>query len=186
MTQSPVEAQIPSAESYQLRELDVIAIQVYDEPDLSKQQRIDGSGQVRMGLIGTVTLVGLTLEEAEEKLEQLYVEERYLRDPQISIEVREYAPLYVHVFGQVGRAGRVQLEGEDLRMPLVDVISAVGGFSGLAKADAVRITRTDENGKETVITVNAEALINGRDADIPQDYLTLQPGDVLFVPERLF
>lgn len=183
---SLAEAQAPNLESYALRELDLIAIQVYDEPDLSKEQRIDGSGAVRMGLIGTVELAGLTLEEAEDKLEQLYVAERYLRDPQISIEVRQYAPLYVHVFGQVGRAGRVQLEGEDLRMPLLDVISAVGGFSGLAKSDAVRITRTDENGTETVVTVNAEALINGKAPNIPPEFLTLQPGDVVFVPERLF
>ena len=95
---------------YVLRNLDIVSIQIYDEPDLSKDLRIDGSGQVRMGLIGTIKLAGLTLEEAEAKLENTYIRERYLRDPQVTIEVRENAPLYVHVLGQVAKPGRVQLD----------------------------------------------------------------------------
>ena len=181
------QAQLAGGDDYVLRNLDAVAIRIYGEPDLSKELRIDGSGQVRMGLIGTIGLAGLTLGEAEAKLEEAYVTGRYLREPQVTIEVREYAPLYVHVFGQVGQPGRVQLEYENTGMPLLDLISAVGGFTGLAKADAVRITRTHPvTGEETVVTVNAEALINGRNADIPAAYLTLQPGDVVYVPERLF
>ena len=174
------------ADRYVLRELDVVSVQIFGEPELSKDLRIDGSGSVRLGLIGTIQLAGLTLEQAEQRIGDSYVEERYLRDPQVTIEVREYAPLYVHVFGQVARPGRVQLENEDMGMPLLDLISAVGGFTGLAKADAVRITRTSASGSEVVVTVNAEALFNGRDAKIPAEFLTLQPGDVVFVPERLF
>lgn len=176
----------PASPQYRLRAMDEITIQVFGEEELGKSVRIDGSGSIRMGLIGTVGLVGLTLGEAEDQLEKLYVEQRYLRDPQISIEVRAYAPLYVHVFGQVGKPGRIQLEGEDERMPLLDLISAVGGFTGLAKGDAVRITRIDANDKEVTVVVNAEALVNGRDAKIPDEFLTLQPGDVVYVPERLF
>jgi polysaccharide export outer membrane protein len=172
--------------AYTLTELDAVSIQVFGEPDLSKEQRIDGEGNIRMGLIGTIGIAGLTLREAEAKMQQVYVEKRYLRDPQISIQVTEYAPRYVSVLGKVNKPGRVQLEKESNGIRLVDAISAVGGFSGIAKADAVRITRTSADGKETTVVIDAEALINGRNTDTPDEFESLQPGDVVFVPERLF
>jgi polysaccharide export outer membrane protein len=172
--------------AYTLTELDAVSIQVFGEPDLSKEQRIDGEGNIRMGLIGTIGIAGLTLREAEAKMQQVYVEKRYLRDPQISIQVTEYAPRYVSVLGKVNKPGRVQLEQESNGIRLVDAISAVGGFSGIAKADAVRITRTGANGEETTVVIDAEALINGRNTDTPEEFESLLPGDVVFVPERLF
>lgn len=172
--------------SYRLRALDQISIQVYGEPDLSKNPRIDGSGQIRMGLIGTVGIAGLTIAEAEDKLENIYMRQRYLRDPQISIEVQQYAALYVHVFGQVRSPGRVQLEEEQLGIPILDLISAAGGFTGLAKSDSVRVTRTNNAGTEQIIVINVEDLIRGKSINVPDEFRELIPGDVVFVPEKLF
>jgi polysaccharide export outer membrane protein len=183
---APLSGQPEATDNYILRELDQVEIQVFGEPTLSKSLRIDGSGAIRMGLVGTVRLAGLSLSEAEAMLEQLYVEQRFLRDPQISIEVKEYAPLFIHVFGEVAKPGRVRLDGEDTTMPLIDLISAVGGFTGIAKSDSVRITRTSTDGVEIVRTVNAEALINGSTGQVAPEFQVLLPGDVVFVPERLF
>lgn len=172
--------------SYKLRQMDLISVQVFNEADLSKQTRIDGSGRIRMGLIGTIEIAGLTLSEAEDLLEKTFLDERFLRDPQISIEVLQYAPLYVHVFGEVNRPGRIQLEGEQLSVPILDLISAAGGFTGLAKSDSVRITRTSTSGEEKVIEINLQSLIDGKKADIPEEFKNLLPDDVVFVPVRLF
>lgn len=187
LPQAPAQsANDPSDDSHRLRELDLIIVQVYGEADLSKQTRIDGSGQIRMGLIGAIGIAGLTVAEAEDLLEKTYLKERYLRDPQISIEVLEYAPLFVHVFGQVRQPGRVRLEGEQESIPLLDLISAAGGFTGLARSDNVRITRTDESGDETIVNVDVESLINGKAKGLPGAFEELLPGDVVYVPERLF
>ena len=179
-------AQAEEQHDYVLVEMDVISIQVFGEEDLSKVQRIDGSGNIRMGLIGTVSVAGLTLREAESQLEESFVSGRYLRDPQVSISVEEYAPQYVSVLGQVDKPGRVLLEKEANSMRLVDAISAVGGFTGIAKSDAVRITRMETNGTEQTVNINATSLINGESGDAPAEFIHLQPGDVVFVPERLF
>lgn len=186
MTCLPVTSLAEINPDYILSEKDVVSVQVFGEPELSKEQRLDGSGNIRMGLIGTIDIAGLTLREAELKLEEAYQEQRYLRDPQISLQISEYAPRYISVLGEVKSPGRVQLEDESNGMRLVDAISAVGGFSGIAKADAVRITRAATDGSESTEVVDAEALVNGRDADIPDAFLILQPGDVVYVPERLF
>lgn len=182
----PIQGMGKAGDDYILSEKDVVSVQVFGEPELSKEQRLDGSGNIRMGLIGTIDIAGLTLREAELKLEKAYQDLRYLRDPQISLQVSEYAPRYISVLGKVNSPGRVQLEDESNGMRLVDAISAVGGFSGIAKSDAVRITRTATDGMEITKVVDAEALVNGRDSEIPEAFLILQPGDVVFVPERLF
>lgn len=177
----------PSTEaSYSLRVMDVISVQVFGEPELTKTHRIDGSGVIRVGLIGTVEVAGLTLREAEERLEIAFVEQRFLRDPQVSIQIEAYAPRYISILGEVDEPGRVQLDQEAESMRLLDALSAVGGFSGVAKADAVRITRTRADGTEATVIIDAEALINGRSTEIPAGFDRLLPGDVLHVPERLF
>lgn len=172
--------------SYVLRSMDVIEIQVFGEEELSRVQRIDGAGQIRMGLIGTMEIAGRTLREAENALERAYVEQRYLRDPQVSLSVQEYAPLFVSVLGEVQSPGRVELEAEAEGMRLVDAISAVGGFTGIAKGNAVRITRIGEDGEESTSTVDAAALINGDPSGVPPRFRKLKAGDVVYVPETLF
>lgn len=172
--------------SYSLREMDVISVQVFGEPELTKTHRIDGSGVIRVGLIGTVEVAGLTLREAENRIERAFVEQRFIRDPQVSIQVVAYASRYVSILGEVDEPGRVQLEEEAESMRLLDALSAVGGFTGVAKADAVRITRTRDDGSEATVIIDAEALINGRSTEIPAGFDHLLPGDVVHVPERLF
>ncbi len=174
------------ATSYVLREMDTVSVEVYGEDDLNKVQRIDGEGRIRVNLIGTVKIAGLTLREAEEHLQNAFIEKRFLRHPQVSIQVEKYAPYFISILGEVQRPGRVKLEEESNRIRLVDAISAVGGFKGIAKADAVRITRVAQDGSESTVIVDAASLINGKTSDIPSDYLDLLPGDVVFVPERLF
>jgi len=172
--------------SYFLREMDTVSVQVYGEADLNKVQRIDGEGRIRVNLIGTVKIAGLTLREAEEHLQEAFIEKKFLRNPQVSVQVEKYAPYFISILGEVQKPGRVKLEEESNRIRLVDAISAVGGFKGIAKANAVRITRMAEDGSEINVIVDAESLINGEITDIPSDYLDLLPGDVVYVPERLF
>lgn len=170
---------------YVLRPMDVISIQIFGEADLEREQRIDGNGIVRLALVGSIQLAGLTLQAAEEQIEQAYVEGRYLRAPQAALTVVRYSEQFVSVLGQVADPGRIPLEDESSTIRLVDAISAVGGFTGIARGDAVTITRIGPEGEESV-QVNAINLINGRGADVPERFQVLLPGDVVYVPERLF
>lgn len=172
--------------AYRLNARDVIEVKVFGEPELAKRQRLDSNGTIRMDLIGTVALAGMTVRESEEHLERLFREQRYLRDPQVSVQIEAYAPRHISILGEVKNPGRVEVEEELNGMRLVDAISAVGGLSGIAKGDAVRLTRIGLDGEEVTVVLNAEAIISGRPSDVAEEYRFLLPGDVLFVPERLF
>lgn len=172
--------------SYRLAARDAVSVRVFGEPDLTKRQRLDGEGTIRMDLIGTITLAGLTIREAETRIERAFREQLFLRDPQVSLSIEAYAPRHISILGEVENPGRVELEEELNGMRLVDAISAVGGLNGIAKGDAVRLTRLGPDGQEVTVVINAEAIISGRPSNTDAQYLTLLPGDVLFVPERLF
>ena len=172
---------------YMLSPSDVVTITVFGEEDLSApSQRINASGQVRIGLIGTVQVVGMTLREAETSIEHRYIQERYLRNPQVTMQVIEYAAQYVVFLGEVSSPGRLKFEDETNRMSLVDGISSVGGFTGIANSDSVRITRRNEDGSEVSSIIDVDALLKGRIDKVPKEYRYLIPGDVVHVPERLF
>ena len=50
--------------------------------------------------------------------------------------------------------------------------------------DGVRVTRKDERGAEQAFVVNVEKMIEGKAGS--REPFMLQPGDVVYVPERVF
>jgi polysaccharide biosynthesis/export protein len=65
---------------------------------------------------------------------------------------------------------------------VLDAVLSVGGLSQYASGNRSRIVRI-ENGKETVIHVRLDDLVNG--GDVRQN-VALKPGDVLVVPQSIF
>ncbi len=173
------------AGSYRLSLRDQIEFIVYDEPDLTLVQRIDGKGQIRVPLLGTAKVVGMTVRETETMIAETYVRERILKNPMVTIRVVEYAPKEISVLGAVRQPGKITMPIEQNSLDIVDVISKCGGFTGIAKSDAVRVTRLTLEGKPKVFTVDVERMINGRDrGETPR--LEILPGDVIYVDERIF
>ena len=173
--------------SYRILVRDQVQITVFDEEDLSTAQRIDGKGQVRVPLLGNVKLSGLTIRDAEETLEELFVKGEFLKEPMVTLRIIEYAPREVSVLGAVRSPGVVPFPIEVNSMDIVDVISKTGGLAGIARGESVRVTRVDEAGEEQIFTVNVEALISGRGGRrTDADRFLIYPNDVIYVPDRLF
>ncbi len=183
-------AQQPTAQStdetvnYRLTYRDQIEIQIFDEPDLSSTQRIDGSGQIRVPLIGNVTLVGKTVREAEQFIEHLYVENRILRKPMATMRVLEYVPREVNVLGEVGTPGALAFPPEIIEMDIVDVIAKAGGFTQVARKNRVEVTRLGVDGRPVVTEVNVDDMIRGRDREGRR--FMVRPGDTVSVPASIF
>jgi len=174
--------------NYRLGIRDAIRVSVFNEPDLTVNQRIDARGQIRLHLIGTFEVEGMTVREAEEAIEQAYIDQRYLRDPLVTVAVTNYRPKYALVHGAVGRPGRVTFPMEENAMDLVDVITGAGGFSPIARSDRVTITRPgDTPAEDREFIRNVEAMIEGnrREGERYEQFM-VQPGDIIFVDERYF
>ena len=176
---APVEAT-----RYRLFSRDTIRLSVQGEPDLTVDRRIDALGEIYVPLLGHVKLSGLTATEAQAVIAKRYVEEEIFVRPEVIVTVLDYTPKEIMVLGQVGKQGKLFLPPEAISMSIVEAITSSGGFTRIAKSDAVRVTRKDERGTEQSQTINVEKMIDGR-AGATEAFL-LQPGDVVFVPERVF
>jgi protein involved in polysaccharide export with SLBB domain len=178
-------AENPAGEArYRMFSRDLIRLAVQGEPELTVDRRIDGLGEIYVPLLGHVKISGLTPAEAQTEIAKRYVKEEIFIRPEVILAVIEYSPKEIMVLGQVGKQGKLVLPPEAVNMPIVEAITSSGGFTRIAKGDAVRVTRKDERGVEQAVTVNVEKMIDGRAGSIEAFFL--QPGDVVFVPERVF
>lgn len=169
---------------YRLFARDVVRISVQGEKDVDVSRRIDGLGEVNVPLLGQVKIAGLTVADAQVLIAGLYVKEEIFVRPEVVVSLVEYGPKEVMVLGQVTKQGKQPFPPEAPSMTIVEAITSAGGFTRIAKGDSVRVTRKDERGVEQSHTVNVEKLIEGRAAGA--EMFLLQPGDVVFVPERVF
>lgn len=170
--------------AYRLFARDVVKLSVFGEPDMTAQLRLSGIGTINVPLLGDIEIAGLNLTDAEEKIERAYIEAEIFIRPQITLQVVEYSKKEISILGQIGRQGKIELPVESTRINIVNAISLAGGFTRIGRADAVRVTRKAASGDgEDVFTVNVEQMISGKSKEPP---FYIYPGDIIFVPERLF
>ena len=163
--------------TYRLTSLDVIDVEVFQEPELSKKFKISPLGTINYPLLGAVSVESLTVSEAETKITKL-LEENYLVDPRVNVIVSSTANRRVNIFGEVKKPGTFSISTDE-PFSLLATLSKAGGFTDIADIKKVRIVRR-QSGEEKIIKVNVADLINGKNGekDIP-----LMNGDIITVPE---
>lgn len=156
---------------------DQFRLQIVGEKDLPTDYQVAADGSVIFPYIKPVKVAGLEPHEVAELVRARLIENDILTDPSVVVTVLEYRSKRVTVLGQVQQPGSFSLEPG---MTLLQAISLAGGLSSLANVARVNLTRTSSGAAKTVV-VNIEAIYEGVDEDIP-----LQPGDRIFVHERVF
>lgn len=164
---------------------DRVRVAVYQEEDLTTVTRIDARGRVNLPLIGEIAIGGMTIVDAQGAVENAYKDGRYLRNPQVTISVEEYAPREVSIQGRIRNPGRYTLPIEST-YTVVELVTKAGGIDDIGKGSAVSVTRIMPDGTKKVFTVDVDSVIKGKkDAKVEDTTLLLQPGDIVYVPERL-
>jgi polysaccharide export outer membrane protein len=169
-----------SVNTYKVQTGDLIAIDVYKEPDISSNFEVDAKGCINHPLLGVVHIEGLTLEEVDKKIHDLLAKD-YIVKPLVSVSVASSSGRPVMVFGEVRRPGSYELLAGK-QHTLLQIIAQAGGFSNIAARDRVRIVRVID-GKKHTIKVKTSDLLRGRNG--VRD-INLMPGDVVTVPESIF
>ncbi|HEY6099124.1 MAG TPA: polysaccharide biosynthesis/export family protein [Anaeromyxobacter sp.] len=155
---------------------DVIEVRVYQEPELSGVYQVGRDGDVIFPLCKRVTLSGLSPNAAAERLRKC-LGEGFMRDPQVSVLVKEYNSKKVFVFGEVQKPGTFVYEDG---MSIVQAVTLAGGFTKTASQNSTSVTRR-VNGQEVKVKVNVQDIALGKAPNF-----SLEPGDIVYVPESLF
>jgi polysaccharide export outer membrane protein len=151
---------------------DKLSVTVFGQADLSVPTTIvDPQGMVAMPLIGSLKAKGETTARFSKKIEEALSPE-YLRQPDVTVNVVEYASKQVIVDGQVTTPSVLTLFGNST---LSQAIVRSGGLAQYAKADQVIIVR-EIDGQRMVARFDLSAIQIGQ-MDDPQIYA----GDRIFV-----
>jgi len=129
---------------------DVLDINVFEAQELNREVRVSSAGEISLPLLETVHAAGLTPRELELVLEEL-LRRKYMKDPHVSVFVREMQSHPVSVLGAVRKPGVFQVRGSKT---LLEILSLAEGLA-------------DDAG-ETVIIMRGAGLQNnaGRDAEM--------------------
>jgi polysaccharide export outer membrane protein len=125
-----------SAQEYRIGPEDVLSINVFGAPELNREVRVSASGEFSLPLLASVRAAGLTPRELEFVLQEL-LHRTYMKDPHVSVFVREMQSHPVSVMGAVRRPGVFQIRGSKT---LLEVLSLAEGLADDA-GDTVIILR---------------------------------------------
>lgn len=159
---------------YRLATGDVIRVTVFQNADLTLEARVSETGVISYPLLGSVSLGGLTLTQAEKRIADGLRDGNFVKQPQVSILVTQVRGHQVSVLGQVGRPGRFPLELADTK--LTDILATAGGI-GVTGADTVVLIGR-RNGQAYRAEFDLPAIFGPARRG---DDVILQNGDVIWV-----
>ncbi len=126
---------------YMIAPFDKLSIEVFAIEDLSRDEvQVDANGQLSFPLIGTIDVAGLTPDQLADAIE-MRLTGTFVRDPQVTVNLKETVSQVVTVDGQVSRPGLYPVVG---RMTLQRAVATAGGLGEFANLEDVVIFRTIE------------------------------------------
>ena len=158
---------------YQIGIGDVVEVQVWHEPDLSRTLTVRLDGRISLPLLGDIDTAGKTTSELDEYLEKKFAE--VVTEPAVSVILLESRSRRYYVVGQVAQPGEFRI---DYPVTILQAIARSGGFQEWAKRDRIKVVRR-EGGKEKLLEFDYDAFVNGKKLE---QNLVITPGDTIIVP----
>jgi polysaccharide export outer membrane protein len=155
---------------------DTFDVRVYGEAELCGMFRVATDGTVDYPLAGRLQVAGLRTGEIQQLL-VTKLKDKYLKEPQVVVTIKERNSQKISVLGQVSKPGQV---GYYPNMTIVDAIASAGGFTGIAAKNSVNLRRAVA-GKIEMHVFPVADISEGRSPNV-----MVLPGDVLVVDERVF
>jgi polysaccharide export outer membrane protein len=159
---------------YRIGRQDLLEISVFDVDELDQTVRVGDDGSITMPLLGRMDVSGLTKTELEQTIASLLAE-RYVRDPQVTVFVKEYTSKQIAVSGAVKKPGTYEMLGSKT---LLEMISMAGGL-GTDIGKQIVIFRQTGEGVTERLPIDLDRLIY--DAD-PALNVAVEPNDIIYIP----
>lgn len=146
---------------YRIAPNDLMEFNVFGVPDMKRDVRVNASGQVSLPLIGPVQVAGLTSQAAEELIATKY-REKYLRDPQVSLFIKEFTTQRVAIEGAVTKPGIYPVTGQ---LTLLRALALSGGFAQYANINQIMVYRNGQGGEREQFTYDLDKVRAGQEKD---------------------
>ena len=159
--------------NYVIGAQDVLDINVWKEPDVSRIVPVRPDGKISLPLLNDVQAAVLTPAQLAAQITESL--KKYVTNPQVTVIVTTINSQRVYILGEVTRPGAFPLIPG---MSVLQALSSAGGFTQFAKVKSIFVRRL-ENGKETKFPFNYKDVISGKK---PEQDILLKAGDTIVVP----
>ena len=153
---------------------DVLAINVWKEPDISRSIPVRSDGKISLPLVGEVQAAGTTPLKLEQEIAGKL--KSYISDPEVTVIVQQINSQKFNVLGQVTRPGAYPLTNSPT---VLDAIAIAGGFRDFAKKKSIYVLRQNADGSQKRLPFNYNDVVKGQKLD---QNIRLQPRDTIVVP----
>jgi polysaccharide export outer membrane protein len=168
-----VSAAKPHEDSFVIGDDDVLAINVWKEPDISRSIPVRSDGKISLPLVGEVQAAGLTPLTLEKDIASKL--KNYISEPEVTVMVQQVNSQKFNILGQVARPGSYVIANSPT---VIDAIALAGGFRDFAKQKSIYVLRQGVS-KDSRIPFNYKDVSQGK--NMTQN-IKLEPGDTVVVP----
>jgi len=153
---------------------DVLAINVWKEPDVSRSIPVRSDGKISLPLVGEVQATGRTPLKLEEEIAARL--KNYIAEPEVTVIVQQINSQKFNILGMVNKPGSYVINNS---ATVLDAIALAGGFRDFAKQKSIYILRQDADGSQTRLPFNYKEVVKGKNSG---QNIKLQPRDTIVVP----
>ena len=161
---------------YLLKAGDVLQLSFPLTPDFDQIVTVQPDGFVTLRLLGDISVAGRTLPQLTEQLTSAYG--KMLRNPLLTIDLKEFEKPFFVVGGEVGHPGKYDLRTDTT---VIQAVSIAGGFRETAKHSQVLLIRRVSEGWAEVKSLDVKKMLRAK--NVSED-LFLRPGDTVYVPKN--
>lgn len=153
---------------------DVLAINVWKEPDVSRSIPVRSDGKISLPLAGELQASGRTPLKLEQDIAARL--KNYIAEPEVTVIVQQINSQKFNILGQVNKPGSYVLTNS---ATVLDAIAMAGGFRDFAKQKNVYVLRQGADGTQARLAFNYKEVVRGHN---PAQNIKLQPRDTVVVP----
>lgn len=168
----------PGENRYQLVPGDVVEIIYRHTPEFNQTVTIHPDGFVVLEIVGDIKLSGLSLEQARQEI--IKKASQRLKDPEVSLILKEFQKPYFVVSGEVAQPGKFEIREKTTAL---QAVMMAGGFRDSAKSSQILVFRKINADFAEVKLLNLKSI--KKTSDLEND-LTLESGDIILVPRNNF
>ena len=161
---------------YRLHKSDVVEIKFTFSPEFDQTATVLPDGFLALKTVDNIFAEGLTVTELKALIHESYAS--MLRDPEVSVILKDFERPFFIAGGQLGRPGKYELRSPTT---VAEGVAVAGGFTEQSRHSQVVVFRTVTTGVVEAHVLNVKAMLASR--NLEEDF-ELKPGDMLFVPQN--
>ena len=153
---------------------DVLAINVWNEKEISRSVPVRSDGRISLPLVGEVQAAGQTPLKLEVEIAAKL--KSFISEPEVTVIVQQINSQKFNILGMVNKPGSYVISNS---ATVLDAIALAGGFRDFAKQKNVYVLRQNADGTQVRLPFNYKDVVKGKNAE---QNVKLQPRDTIFVP----